>query len=63
MKIGIINYINTEQEAEIGDKIKVEGREGEILEIINPDDIKIKLDNGKIVTWDKDYVNLLEMRK
>lgn len=67
MKIGILNISNFEQEVEVGDKVRIDGYTGEVLEIIEPDKIKVKyLKVGKyehIETWTKDCVHHLDKKE
>ncbi len=67
MKINVIDYPNLMQEVEIGDKIKMEGYEGEVLDIIEPDNLKVKYLKAnkyeKIEVWDKDYIYLAEKKE
>ncbi|KKM06203.1 hypothetical protein LCGC14_1746370, partial [marine sediment metagenome] len=41
--------------------VRVEGKEGKIIELIEESDVvKILLDNGNVVKWDKGYVCLID---
>ena len=49
------------RQAKVNDRIRVEGKEGKIIELIEESDVvKILLDNGNVVKWDKGYVCLID---
>ena len=62
MKINVKNYPNLKQEVLIGDRVIVEIYEGKVIGI-KENLIKINFGNGKIESWDKDYVTLIIKKK
>lgn len=61
MKIGVRDYPALEQEVSVGDKVIVEGYKGEVIGL-KENLIKINFGNGKIESWDKDYVTLIKRK-
>lgn len=62
MKISVIDYPNLKQEVKVGDKVLVEGYDAEILEIREPDEIKLKykkVNLERIEVWNKECISVL----